>query len=316
MKINTEILTDYLNELCDNKTKQAVENWMEEDPANQKYFEELRFYWECKSSSAKKIEFDSKKAYSKLLQKKNLQKRLKIRRYLQYAAAIAILMVSGITSYLYMNTSSDQTLVVNNIANERLLNLPDGSTILLAQGSSIKHSKHFSEKVRSIELTGEAFFNVAKDKNRPFIITTSQTQTKVIGTSFRISEANGNTFIEVESGIVEFRGKNEPTNKVRLVKGDKAKFITKQHAILKSTNDSHHSEIKIQYLAYQNESLKSICNDLNELFNVDIRLEGEAVPQLRLTAVFENQNLENILETISFTLDLDIEKNNSYILLK
>ncbi|PXY01382.1 hypothetical protein DF185_07810 [Marinifilum breve] len=316
MKINTEILTDYLNELCDNKTKQAVENWIKEDAANQKYFEELKFYWECKSSSTKKIEFDSKKAYSKILQKKNLQKRLKIRRYLQYAAAMTILIVSGITSYLFMNTDSDQILVVNNIASEKLLNLPDGSTILLAQGSSIRHSKHFSEKVRSIELTGEAFFNVAKDKNRPFIISTSQTQTQVIGTSFRISEANGNTFIKVESGIVEFRGKNEPTNKVRLVKGDKAKFMTKQHVILKGSNKSQNSELKIQYLAYQNESLKSICSDLNELFNVDIRLEGEMIPQLRLTTVFENQKLENILETISFTLDLDIEKNNSYILLK
>lgn len=316
MKINTEILTDYLNELCDNKTKQAVGNWIKEDAANQKYFEELKFYWECKSSSTKKIEFDSKKAYSKILQKKNLQKRLKIRRYLQYAAAMTILIVSGITSYLFMNTDSDQILVVNNIASEKLLNLPDGSTILLAQGSSIRHSKHFSEKVRSIELTGEAFFNIAKDKNRPFIISTSQTQTQVIGTSFRISEANGNTFIKVESGIVEFRGKNEPTNKVRLVKGDKAKFMTKQHVILKGTNKSQNSELKIQYLAYRNESLKSICSDLNELFNVDIRMEGEKIPQLRLTTVFENQKLENILETISFTLDLDIEKNNSYILLK
>ena len=246
MKINTEILTDYLNELCDNKTKQIVEKWIEENPANQKYFEELTFYWECKSSSEKKIEFDSKKAYSKLLQKKNLQKRFKIRRYLQYAAVIAILIVSGITSYLFINTNSNQTSVVNNIANEKLLNLPDGSTVLLAQGSSIKHSKHFSEQVRLIELSGEAFFNVAKDKNRPFIINTSQTQTQVLGTSFRISEASGNTSIEVESGIVEFRGKNEPANKVQLMKGDKAKFMSKQHVILKGTSESHHSELKVQ----------------------------------------------------------------------
>ena len=314
MKINTEILTDYLNELCDDETKQVVEKWMEEHPNNQKYFDELKFYWECKSST--EIEFDTKKGYSEFLQKKNTQKRFKIRRYMQYAAAITILIVSGITSYFFIDSDSDQIVEINNIAKEKLLNLPDGSTILLARGSSIMHSKHFSENVRKVELSGEAYFNIAKDTNRPFIINTSQTQTQVLGTSFRIKEANGNTSIEVESGIVEFSGLGEPTNKVRLVKGDKAKFVGKQHAILKEKPEANISEIRIQYLAYQNESLTSICNDLNELFNANIRLEGERIPQLTLTAIFEDQTLDNILETISFSLDLDIEKKNKYILLK
>jgi ferric-dicitrate binding protein FerR (iron transport regulator) len=316
MKINTELITDYLNKQCDQETRESIENWLDENPANREYYEELKLYWESKSEIADEIEFDGEKAFKQLSIKRSRQKRLWIRRFVQYAAALAVLIASGISAYLYINPISTHVLVQNNDTFEKKLNMPDGSTILLAQGGSIEYSKHFSENTRSIQLRGTAFFNVAKDKNRPFIITTSRTRTQVLGTSFRISENISKTSIEVESGIVEFMEIDDPENKVRLVKGDMAKFVPRQHVVLKGNQKLQNADFKIQHLAYQNQNLASICKDLSELFHSDIRLEGDHTTHLTLTAVFEDQTLDNILETISFSLDLEIEKQEKFILLK
>jgi ferric-dicitrate binding protein FerR (iron transport regulator) len=316
MKINTEILTDYLNEQCNEETKQRVENWINEDPEHQYYFEELKFYWECQSANLHKIEIDSEKGYRELKEKRAVSKRLKIRRLVQYAAAVAVLIASGLTSYIFLSPSLNQIIVENRESKEKRLNLPDGSSILLARGSSIEYSKNFSEKERLLKLSGEAFFNVTKDKQKPFIILTSHSKTQVVGTSFRIKEANSKTSIEVESGIVDFMEVNDPANKVRLVKGDMAKLMNRQQVILKGKKELQNADFKIQRLEYQNEKLISICNDLNELFNTNIRLKGEDIPHLTMTAIFEDQNLDHILESISFSLDLEIEKQSDYILLK
>ena len=64
------------------------------------------------------------------------------------------------------------------------------------------------------------------------------------------------------------------------------------------------------------EKLVTICNDLNEVFNMNIKLNEERLEQMSLTAKFENQNIDSILETIAYTLDLEIEKYKDYILLK
>ncbi len=316
MIINTEILTDYLNEQCNEYTKQTIKNWLDNDPKNKAYLEELRFYWDTNSLATKNLEFDSEKALLKLKKKKTALKQFHIRKLMRYAALVIILLATSITSILIIDRNSNQILVENSDDIDKILNLEDGTTILLTQDGSISYPKQFAANERLIQLTGEAFFKVAKDKSRPFIITTSHTKTTVLGTSFRISEDIRKTLIKVESGIVEFMQVDDPTNKVRLEKGEMAKFVEKQNVVLKGKQGLHNDQFKINHLTYQNEKLESICNDLNELFNINIKLEGDQIPQLLMTATFADQNSYNILESIAFSLDLEIEKKKDYILLK
>ena len=316
MKINTEVLTDYLNEQCDELTRKNIEKWINDSPKNKSYFDELQFYWDRESSVSKHIEFDPEKGFKQLKKKKAAQKRIQLRKLMQYAAVIALVISTSITSFVVLFPESDQIVVENHNQSEKMLNLPDGTSILLAQGGFISYSENFSETERLIKLKGEAFFDVAKDKNRPFIITTSHTKTRVLGTSFRITEMNKQTAIKVQSGIVEFIDKDDPNNKLKLTKGESARFFENQHALISKTKGSTNSNLKIKHLAYQNEKLETICQDLNEFFNTDIRIGSEQKKQLSMTATFEDQDLNNILESISFSLNLDIEKKDKYILLK
>lgn len=70
MEVNTEVLTDYLNNKCNAKTKQEVENWKAQNPDNLNYFNEIKFYWENKNILSTNIYFDPEIGFKKLLKKR------------------------------------------------------------------------------------------------------------------------------------------------------------------------------------------------------------------------------------------------------
>lgn len=316
MKINTELLTDYLNEQCDEKTKKEVDSWIKSDIRNKNYFEELQFYWNTKISGSKQIEVDTRKGLLSIQKKRAAKRQLRIKKLLRYAAVITLLIATSVSSYIVVSSNFNRVLIENQMLSDKQVELPDGSKILLAQGGTLSYSKSFDGKERLIDLSGEAFFDIAKDKARPFIITTKQTKTKVLGTSFRITENDLYTDITVQSGVVEFMESLNISNKVRLVKGESARFFEKNNVLLSKTEHTSNDKFQIKHLEYKNQKLESICKDLNELFNTNIKLGNNQIKELSITTTFEDQDLENILQSISFSLDLDIEKKNDHILLK
>lgn len=318
MEVNTEVLTDYLNNKCNAKTKQEVENWKAQNLDNLNYFNEIKFYWENKNILSTNIYFDPEIGFKKLLKKRTQKRNIAIRKTLQYAAMFAIIITTCILGYQSTNTKSHNKaeLVFNSEKTEKQILLSDGTSILLAQGATIEYPDEFSKTDRLVKLTGEAFFKVAKDKNKPFVILTENTRTKVLGTSFRISENTGRTNIEVKTGIVEFMELKNPENKIKLEKDQMAQFVNQQKVVLSGNAGFENKILCVKLLKYKNEKLENICNDLNELFETNIKLEGENTSQLSLTAVFEDQNLDSILKSICFTLNLEIIRKENYILLK
>ncbi|MBN2595623.1 MAG: FecR family protein [Marinifilaceae bacterium] len=316
MKVNTEVLTDYLNEKCDEKTKQKLEIWLDKDPDSQKYFNELKIYWDAKESRSKKIEFDSETGFQNLLAKKSKRKSQYLKRTLRYAALIATLISTSLFGYLFISPENSNIIVSNMEQTEKTLVLPDGTSIVLAEGSRIEYPDHFSKSERLVTLKGEAFFNVAKNKEKPFVILSGQTRTMVVGTSFRINEDIDRTTIKVRTGIVEFMEKENPKNKTRLLKGDCAQFVNNQKVVLKRDSESNEIDFTVKLLKYNNEKLEVICKDLCELFNTTIQIQNVSKSQLSLSAVFEDQNLESIIKSLCFTLNLEPEQKENIILLK
>ena len=78
-----------------------------------------------------------------------------------------------------------------------------------------------------------------------------------------------------------------------------AEFVDKQKVVLKGSLDNDKSLLKISILEYKNEELLTICNDLSEVFKMNIKFNEERLEQMSLTAKFEKQNFDGILETIA-----------------
>ncbi|TKG90445.1 FecR family protein [Puteibacter caeruleilacunae] len=316
MKMNTEILTDYLNGKCDIETKKSIQRWIKEDSKHESYFNELTLYWNAKNERKNAIHVDADKAYRKIRQDKRVKRTIRLQQLIKHAAVIAIIMATTIIGYYSTKLINNQTLITNWEEVDQEIILPDDSKVLLAGGSSIEFHNNFSKKVRAVRLAGEAFFDIERNPEKPFIISTNFTQTRVLGTSFWLSEIEDRTIIKVKSGVVEFKGFNSNANIIQLHKGDIAKFNHTQKVLLIHNEIDPTNKFKVRHLSFEKKPLKQICSDLSKLFEQPVLLEDPTLGKRLLTATFENEGLESILHSMCFSLDLDFDITEKQILLK
>ena len=130
--------------------------------------------------------FSATASYPELEKKlKSHTRRLTLIRTFSAAAAVALLCLSVWTAYLYMQPVTIQT--VSTLAETRTVCLPDGSTVTLNHYSSLSYPEKFKSDKREVELNGEAYFEVARNTNCPFIVHTGIQNVRVLGTSFGIT---------------------------------------------------------------------------------------------------------------------------------
>jgi len=127
--------------------------------------------------------------------------------YLKWAAGIAASLLLFVTVFNYYTSNANQVLLANNGKNKSI-NLPEGSSITVNDGSSISYSKERFNDNRAIELTGEAAFKV--EKGAPFIVNTKNGSIEVLGTEFNVRAWGDNLYVECYEGSVKVSdGKNE-----------------------------------------------------------------------------------------------------------
>lgn len=126
------------------------------------------------------------------------------------AASFVLLLGLGF-SLLYMSENNDPgfTVVKNTTEEPKILNLNDGSEITLNRNSQISYREDFNSEAREIQLTGEAFFKVTTDTQKPFTVTTQNLTTEVVGTAFNIRENDSLIDVTVSEGIVNVYDNDE-----------------------------------------------------------------------------------------------------------
>ncbi len=112
--------------------------------------------------------------------------------------------------------------------------LPDSTKVWLEQQAELSYDEDFSKENRTVNLKGEAFFEVKRDANSEFIINTNLTETKVLGTSFNLKgSTNGNVELKVMTGKVLFSSKRKEGERLILQKGDRGLYNYKSGKLVK-----------------------------------------------------------------------------------
>lgn len=224
------------------------------------------------------------------------------------AASFAILLLAGIYYFNGMDSESHHEQPVQTITKltlsgqKKVIDLPDGTIIKLNSGSKLTYALPFPEDRRSVELEGEAFFEVAKDTERPFVIQSGKLKTKVLGTSFNVRSYKDEKTISVSvlTGKVEIRnedGKSDilyPEDMGVYTKGDKG--ITKTNFDSKSVFGW-----KDGILLFKDMEISEIFSDLEKWYGVEIIVEKGLKITGKYTGEYQNASLERILDGISYT---------------
>lgn len=315
---------------------QSLEAWALETPDNKALLLEIEELWGNSSayqvalSESKKLDVDA--AWGKVhtaieltgatTQMKN-SKGFMLRYSSRIAAAAAILVLLTLSAYWaipYLNNTPPNTsdsidqkwLAVNNLLNEpKTVQMPDGSSIVLNSGTSLRYPERFEPRL--IELSGEAFFEVTPDPQRPFEVRFGKDASlKVLGTSFNIRAYEGEekVAVAVTTGKVAFKTPNQA--EMQLIAGDAVTYNTSNAKVQKAPN-LNATAWKTQILYFENTELQEILTVLESHFHTKFEIANPDILNCRFKGIFEKESLEDILNSISFSLELDIEiKNKVY----
>lgn len=222
------------------------------------------------------------------------------------AAAVVAL---GIGCY-FLYDPLENISATTAMAERREIALPDGSCVTLNGNSSLEYHSDFAEN-RQLRLTGEAFFEVKKDRQHPFVVLTGPHSVKVLGTSFNINASRiGKTAVTVATGKVSVRNKS---GKTALLTPDQQAILTDSEL----TTSIQRAEIATSWMRniiiLQHNTLAETAEILKNEFGSEILLASDLKTET-ISGKFNNENLDTILKAIALVKDLEVIENtkNSY----
>jgi len=181
------------------------------------------------------------------------------------------------------------------------INLPDGTRVWLNAESSLKYPITFIGNQRLVELNGEAYFEVFKNKEKPFIVKAKDTEIKVLGTKFNVSAYSNDNFTKttLTEGLVSIS--REKLAKL-LKPGQQALSLKEQAGINISDVDIEEAMAwKNGYFMFNNLDIKTVMNMIRRWYNIDVEYQGKIENEVFIGTISRFENIEKLLNTIELT---------------
>ncbi|MFC5409827.1 FecR family protein [Larkinella bovis] len=199
--------------------------------------------------------------------------------------------------------------------------LPDESTVWMHSGASIWYPKEFGADKRQVVFSGEGFFDVKKDKSRPFFIRSGEMQIKVLGTSFNVKAPASQTVfqISVVTGQVQVSAPDPDENEQQVIlkPQQQAIFETASRRLTSSTIPAQAKKEIYEpvTIVFENAPLDQVAKKLEKRFDIQIRFSNPKIAACLVNADFEQQSLPIIMEMLCTALDATYTFNGKVITL-
>ena len=356
-KIDDIIFSFLDGEITENEMH-ILQEWLAEDVLHKNYFRQIYKIWAATDitnenaseveKTLEKIKFQIHNSSEETKPKRTPAKQIMLNAG-KWAAVVFLSLCAG--AFIYSRIIKSPSSVTNvNAYNEitvpfgskSKIRLPDGTEVLLNAGSKLSYNLDYGKKLREVEFSGEAYFKVAKQKEKPFIVHTSQANIKALGTEFNVKAyPNENTIetILVEGSVVVNKTSVNQVNKglndndaIVLKPGQKLQIIknpleAKQDITPKPSgkatvnNDlkplENHPDMRIATSDVQIEtswkdkrwiirgtSLADLAVLFSRRFNVDIQMRDSVLRKYKFSGMIENETLEEVLNIMKYTIPI------------
>lgn len=247
------------------------------------------------------------------------KKRLKMRRVLLGSAAVIIPILLLLGGYFY---SQDVKMVevLTSTNQQKQCTLSDGTTILLNSCSKVTYPSEFKDSARVVTLIGEAYFSVASDVTKPFIVKTKDLSVRVLGTQFNISAypSDDRTITTLNSGKIQVDIQAEKADSRYILKPNQEIVFNKiDKSVLINTVTGKNVGWKDGSLVFQDDTFNDIVNSIERRFGVTIEYDKQGFSNIPYTLKFvNNESLEDVLNILQDVVgDFEYKKENSKITL-
>lgn len=308
--------------------KRRLERFLkgEEDPEGRKLFD--AWFKQVDQEGLRSIDSEGIEAAADSLEKR-LQERIRtrksrtvrFRRVAVAAASIALLIgmfwqlqQGGWLSSISQNKKNIE--YVTGPGQSETITLPDGTTAYLNQNSALVLDKDFGKNgFRNVQMDGEAFFEVAHDKEHPFQVQANGGVVKVLGTRFNVSAAKdaGEIMVAVQEGLVALReSRSSEEQQLLLHAGEGGLLANGSLEHLAGAEIDNYLAWRTGTVTFNSLPLAEVAAQLQRMYRVDIRFDANIDPSKRLTLSYKYAALDEMLDVICHALELDYNQLNDH----
>lgn len=296
------------------------QSWCKASPQNERIFQEARLLVEKLWALPEPIDTASawqslQSELSPLAQPKVVPVQTWGRRKWTVAAAIALLF--AVSAGIWQFTASPEPVFTHQqteFGQTDSVRLQDGSIVVLNANSSLRYAENWAEAPqREIWLEGEAFFSVAHQNGKPFVVHTAEGDIEVLGTEFNVNQRPDRFAVTLMEGKVQLRRADQPV--VPLRPGQQAKLKASQLAVQEIDLETV-AAWRFDKMIFRNAPIRDIIQRLEHDFGWELRVSNPVLLDRQLNAEIPSNNPELLLQALSVIYDLNIipEENNRYLI--
>lgn len=323
-----KILTKWLTNSASNEELQILKNWASQDEANLELMETLKMIWGEKTAEPILVNVEDR--ISEIWQRGVVKKPKGTQGrnpWMKYAAVIFLLVSSAFGIFYFSQVENkgldNQQVMVpsyvlkeNKAGQKTRIYLPDGSIAYLNSSSRIKYLSGFLGNERRVILEGEAFFEVAKDETKPFIVESRTVETVALGTAFNVNAFDDSKVIRVSlvEGEVKVNQMGNKGETVILNPGWELVVVPETRSFLEIPfNLEEVIGWKEGKLVFNQATLQEVSQRLERWYGVQIQIKGNVPENWKVTTVYENQTLKNVLTDLQYSKKFAYEIDESKV---
>jgi len=288
---------------------------LKKDPDKRKKLDEYRLIWD---SASPEHNYDLDTEWTLMQKKLPAYKTRPTRSILYYSYRMAAVLVMGLLltfSWLYLSRNMGMEHIRAAYEPVEVV-MEDGSRVLVNRHSSIKYKRGSDQELRKVYLSGEAWFDVARDTAKPFVVDAGKALVKVLGTSFNVNAYKQNPTVEiiVESGLVAMSAKADQQDLIVMKAGSGGSYHKSQRELkLIPAADPNSKAWKTRELFFQESTLQEVSELLSRVYDVNIVIVNQDLAACPITVTFKDQTIDAILNVLELTLDLQVERMENEI---
>ncbi|GAB3647216.1 FecR domain-containing protein [Echinicola sediminis] len=320
----------------------VLHRWMEESKDNASAFERMKLVWDA-THVAQKISNEDR-VFNKIQEKKAFLERFNSeeapakpdnayreeRSYTKFivAAAACLLLVISIPVFFNINKETETVTVSRSLTHKENARgqkskvvLSDGTTVWLNSSSKLSYINGFTDSLREVYLEGEAYFEVAKNKNKPFVVHSGKLRTTVVGTAFNVRHYPSDSFpsLFLAEGKVNYSHDYGLQGAGTLLPGNGVKWDEDRKRMIEfSDKAANWNAWKDGVLLFNDLDFLAALAECERWYDVDFIINGTPPAQWKFTGKFQNAYLKSVLNSMQYgkAFDYKIEGKNILITIK
>lgn len=317
---HTELIIGYLQGNLSEEKTDLFYKWVNESVSNKELFFEIKAMYDAGISLGNAFDLDQ--SWQRLLNKKERPQSRKYRLLYQIAsyAAVALIAVAVSSAYYFYYNDINSEMYSRYIGGDGLeadvVELPDGTQVSLGSKTIFHFDKDFGKSQRVVYLEGEAYFEVAKQKDKPFIVKTKEQDIEVLGTKFNVMAYPLDSLVVTTllEGSVRLTALNIGNSTV--LKPNQ-QFVYNRNtgaAYLKKVDAQQFISWTSGYYYFSEQSLKVILDRLSHVYGMQFTVDSEGLNNRTFTGTFyRGQSIKDIMEIVNLSIPIKYKINERHV---